>query len=388
MTIANSDEKKINYLVYTMMLLFFSILFMSAIWISKGILWSSIAFWLWGISLGLFSLAFFIIALNSKNILLNLIILTGTIYLNYSLTAEWFYGANNSAKNTAINSGLIPKSNLFTKPSQSEQFEKTRSDYIVKLTSAENDKDTVIEKLRGLGVKSQSDLKNHPNALVLSDNLIRLVSEINDYEKKIISLDVLILKSKALERQKSSNDITISKKENDDLEIEIRLQEEKSGLPLKDITPNDRAKIFDSTMSSTNNNIGQKQPANPYLGSSQPLKNSGGLIGIWVNEKDPAYKIEFTKEGSVLYTSKYGPEEVGGYTFKTNILTLSRINRAQNYIVEYLDSKTILFRFEKERTGSYNFISSIEGRWIKKYIWMMKHRIKYWISNFKNLKIC
>lgn len=366
MTIANSDEKKINNFVYTLMLLFFSIVFMSAIWISKGILWSSIAFWLWGISLGLFSLFFFIIALNSKNILLCLIILTGTIYLNYSLTVGWFYGTNNAAKNIAFNSGLIPKSNLFTKPSQSEQFEKIRSDYIVKLTSAENDKDTVIEKLRGLGVKSQSDLKNHPNAVVLSDNLIRLVSEINDYEKKIISLDVLILKSKALERQKSSNDITISKKENDDLEIEIRLQEEKSGLPLKDITPNDRAKIFDSTMSSTNNNIGQKQPANPYLGSSQPLKNSGGLIGIWVNEKDPAYKIEFTKEGSVLYTSKYGPEEVGGYTFKTNILTLSRINRSQNYIVEYLDSKTILFRFEQERTGSYNFISSIEGRWIKK----------------------
>ena len=71
-------------------------------------------------------------------------------------------------------------------------------------------------------------------------------------------------------------------------------------------------------------------------------------------------------QGNVRYQLARHYYIVGGYTFKTNILTLSRINRAQNYIVEYLDSKTILFRFEKERTGSYNFISSIEGRWIKK----------------------
>lgn len=121
------------------------------------------------------------------------------------------------------------------------------------------DRDELASKLRSVGVNSSADLKNNVRGMRLSENAVKLATEIDELERQLTDIDSELLKAKSIVRRMEREQAELTEQEMESLALQLRQAEERTdGRPLP-VTPLDLDAAVEKAL---NRPAGQATPKN------------------------------------------------------------------------------------------------------------------------------
>jgi len=249
------------------------------------------------------------------------------------------------------------ESAIFAAQARVAEFEKKRAALEPLLDKALADRDDLVAKLRGAGIKSAADLKGNPQGQKLVASLQRISAEVEGLERQRAALDSAILEAKTLVRRLEREQAGISEEEMQKLAEQLRDVEDRTdGVGSQPLTPFDVDTALEKALAAP------PRPTKPATPKTSTAVDSTTLVGTWT-EADPLpstkpRKLTFTKGGSALLTlfGVTGPPAT--YTLNGSELKITAEGRMESFTVDFVsDREVVIVGGEGGRGGV------LAGRW-------------------------